>query len=276
MIDPAHPLAISAQCALLGVSRSSYYRGDEVTMNDEDLALMEQLDRLWTAHPENGSRMMVKVLCRQGVLVNRKRVQRLMRLMGICSLAPQKKTTTPHPDHFKYPYLLRHLVIDCPNQVWCADITYIPFRKGFFYLVAIMDWHSRKVLSWRLSNTLTPDFCVAALTDALAHYGTPEIFNTDQGSQFTSNDFTKVLLDKKVKISMDGVGRVLDNIFIERLWRTLKYDHVYLNPATSGTQCRDGIGIFLRYYNEDRPHSSLGDATPDEVYYQSQQNQRAA
>ena len=276
MIDPTHTLAISVQCSLLGVSRSRYYRGENQDVDEDDLALMEKLDKLWTAHPENGSRMMVKVLRRSGLIENRKRIQRLMRLMGICSLAPQKKTTIPHRDHFKYPYLLRHLVIDRPNQVWCADITYIPFKKGFFYLVAIMDWHSRKVLSWRLSNTLTPDFCVAALNEALAKYGPPEIFNTDQGSQFTSIDFTKVLLEAGVKISMDGVGRVLDNIFIERLWRTLKYDHVYLNPANSGYECRDGIGTFLRYYNEDRPHSALGDSTPDEVYYQLSNIQRAA
>ena len=171
---------------------------------------------------------------------------------------------------------MRGLSVDHPNHVWCSDLTYIPFKKGFLYLVAIMDWHSRKVLTWRVSNTMTSDFCVAALVEALALYGTPEIFNTDQGAQFTSDAFTSVLRDAGVAISMDGVGRAIDNVFIERLWRTLKYDHVYLNPAESGNACRDGITEFLTYYNEDRPHSALHDATPDEVYYQSRINQRAA
>ena len=199
-----------------------------------------------------------------------------MRLMGIRSLCPQPKTTTPNKAHPVYPYLLRDLPVTRPNQVWAADITYIPFKKGFWYLVAIMDWHSRKVLSWRLANTMTADFCVAALNEALALYGAPEIFNSDQGSQFTAEAFTSVLLDAGVKISMDGVGRAIDNVFIERLWRTLKYDHIYLNPAENGTTCRAGISEFLKYYNEERPHSSLGDATPDEVYYSLRINQRAA
>jgi putative transposase len=199
-----------------------------------------------------------------------------MQLMGLRSLSPQPSTTKAHPQHPKYPYLLRSLRIDRPNQVWCADITYIPFKKGFLYLVAVMDWHSRKVLTFRVSNTMTSDFCVAALHEALALYGTPEIFNTDQGSQFTSEAFTSVVKDADVRISMDGVGRAIDNVFIERLWRTLKYDHVYLNPAINGNACRDGIGDYLNYYNSERPHSSLDDQTPDEVYYQSRINQRAA
>jgi putative transposase len=237
---------------------------------------MQIIDKIYLAHPENGSRMMVRVLRRRGHAVNRKRVQRLMRLMGIRSLAPQPSTTKAHPAHPKYPYLLRGLSINRTNQVWCADITYIPFKKGFLYLAAIMDWHSRKVLSWRVSNTMTTDFCVATLHEALALYGTPEIFNTDQGSQFTSGVFTRILKDAGVAISMDGAGRAIDNVFIERLWRTLKYDHIYLNPAESGNACRDGIGEFLNYYNQERPHSSLNDQTPDEVYYQSRRNQRAA
>jgi putative transposase len=237
---------------------------------------MERIDRLYLAHPENGSRMMVKVLARAGVVVNRKRVQRLMNLMGIRSLAPQRKTTVVNKEHVKYPYLLRGLLIDRPNMVWCADITYVPFKKGFLYLVAIMDWHSRKVLTWRLANTMTSDFCVAALEEALARYGTPEIFNTDQGAQFTANSFVKVLLDAGVAISMDGVGRAIDNVFIERLWRTVKYDHVYLNPANSGNELRAGLNVFLNYYNQERPHSSLADLTPDEVYYRSKHQQRAA
>jgi putative transposase len=276
MIDPGLDLPVSTQCQLLGLARSTYYYESKNTESDFNLALMEEIDRLYLAHPENGSRMMTKVLRRRGHEVNRKRVQRLMQLMGLRSLCPQPKTTTPNKAHPVYPYLLRGLRVTHPNHVWCSDLTYIPFKKGFLYLVAIMDWHSRKVLTWRVSNTMTSDFCVAALAEALALYGTPEIFNTDQGAQFTSDAFTRVLLDAGVAISMDGVGRAIDNVFIERLWRTLKYDHVYLNPAVSGNACRDGITEFLTYYNEERPHSSLNDATPDEVYYQSRINQRAA
>jgi putative transposase len=258
------------------VARSTYYYERAGNESPENLALMEEIDRLYLAHPENGSRMMTSVLRRNGWPVNRKRIRRLMRLMGIKSLAPQPKTTTPNKAHPVYPYLLRGLSITRSNQVWAADITYIPFKRGFLYLVAIMDWHSRKVLSWRLANTMTADFCVAALQDALANFGAPEIFNTDQGSQFTAEAFTAVLLEADVKISMDGVGRAIDNVFIERLWRTLKYDHIYLNPAENGTKCRAGIDEFLKYYNEERPHSSLDDATPDEVYYSLRSKQRAA
>ena len=275
MIDADLVLPIADQCRLLSLARSTYYY-EGASGTPENLELMEIIDRFYLAHPENGSRMMVRVLARMGRIVNRKRVQRLMNLMGIHSLAPQKKTTIPHPEHVKYPYLLRGLNIDHPKHVWCADITYVPFKKGFLYLVAIMDWHSRKVLSWRLSNTMTPDFCVAALEEAFALYGTPEIFNTDQGSQFTATAFIKVLCDAQVTISMEGVGRAIDNVFIERLWRTIKYDHIYLNPADSGHPLRDGLETFIDYYNEDRPHSALGAATPDEVYYRSQLQQRAA
>ena len=275
MIDPDHELSIENQCALLEVPRSTYYY-EAAGESPENLALMEQIDMLYLARPENGSRMMVRVLARQGVVVNRKRVQPLMNLMGTWSLAPQRKTIVANQGHFKYPYLLRGLLIDRPHQVWCTDITYLPFAKGFMHLVAIMDWHSRKVLSWRLSNTMTVDFCVAALEEALALFGPPEIFNTDQGSQFTAHPFVKVLLDSGVQVSMDGVGRAIDNVFIERLWRTVKYDHVSLNPANSGNELRDGLEIYLNYYNEERPHSSLGDMTPDETYYQSRLQQRAA
>jgi putative transposase len=276
MIDPGLELPVSVQCQLLEVARSTYYYQSSHHESEENLILMQEIDRAYLAHPENGSRMMVRVLRRRGHEVNRKRVQRLMQLMGIRSLAPQPSTTRPHPAHPKYPYLLRHLSINRPNQVGAADITYIPFAKGFLYLVAIMDWHSRKVLSWRVSNTMTADFCVAALTEALALYGTPDIFNTDQGSQFTSEVFTGILKEVGVAISMDGAGRAIDNVFIERLWRTLKYDHIYLNPADNGTTCRDGINEFLNYYNQERPHSSLNDQTPNEVYYQTRSNQRAA
>jgi putative transposase len=276
LIDPTLELPVSVQCTLLEVARSSYYFESKNKESDLNLELMQEIDKLYLAHPENGSRMMTRVLKRRGRDVNRKRVRRLMQLMGLRSLSPQPSTTKAHPQHPKYPYLLRGLRIDRPNQVWCADITYIPFKKGFLYLVAVMDWHSRKVLTFRVSNTMTSDFCVAALQEALALYGTPEIFNTDQGSQFTSEAFTSVVKDADVRISMDGVGRAIDNVFIERLWRTLKYDHVYLNPAINGNACRDGIGDYLNYYNSERPHSSLDDQTPDEVYYQSRINQRAA
>jgi len=276
MIDPELELPVSSQCRLLSVPRSTYYYERRETESDENLVLMQAIDQLYLAHPENGSRLMTKVLRRRGHKLNRKRVQRLMRLMGIRSLAPQPSTTKAHPAHPKYPYLLRNVRVDRPNQAWAVDITYIPFKKGFLYLVAIMDWHSRKVLSWRVSNTMTADFCVAALQEALCLFGTPEIFNSDQGSQFTSEAFTNILIDAKVQISMDGAGRAIDNVFIERLWRTLKYDHIYLNPADNGIQCREGIGAFLNYYNTERPHSSLDDNTPDEVYYQSHINQRAA
>jgi putative transposase len=275
MIDPTLGLPVSDQCRLLGVARSTYYY-ERDSEGEKNLALMQEIDRIYLAHPENGSRMMTSVLRRSGHDVNRKRVQRLMRLMGIRSLSPQPKTTTPNKAHPVYPYLLRGLVIDRPNQVWAVDITYVPFKKGFWYLVAIMDWHSRKVLSWRLSNTMTTDFCVAALEEALALFGSPEIFNSDQGSQFTSESFTSVLKGAEVAISMDGVGRAIDNVFIERLWRTLKYDHIYLNPADSGGACRAGIAKYLDYYNEERPHSSLDAHTPDEVYYALRNNQRAA
>ena len=276
MIDPDQDLSVSRQCELLGVARSSYYYERGQSETEDNLELMRLIDEIYLAHPENGQRMMVRTLKRRGIFVNRKRVRRLMRLMGIRSLSPQPTTTVPNQAHPVYPYLLRDLTIDHPNHVWAVDITYVPFKKGFWYLVAIMDWHSRKVLSWRLSNTMTADFCVAALHEALALYGTPEIFNSDQGAQFTSETFTAVLKDAGVKISMDGVGRAIDNVFIERLWRTLKYDHIYLNPADSGMECRAGIARYLRYYNEERPHSSLGDATPDEVYYGLRINQRVA
>jgi len=275
VIDPGLEVSVSLQCQLLEVARSTYYYQSQHHESEENLTLMQEIDRAYLAHPENGSRMMVRVLRRRGHEVNRKRVQRLMQLMGIRSLAPQPATTKPHPAHPKYPYLLRNLRID-RNQVWCANIMYIPFKKGFLYLVAIMDWHSRKVLSWRVSNTMTTDFCVAALHEALALYGTPEIFNTDKGAQFTSAVFTGILKEAGVAISMDGAGRAIDNVFIERLWRTLKYDHIYLNPADSGTTCREGISEYLNYYNQERPHSSLNDQTPDEAYYHTRSNQRAA
>jgi putative transposase len=217
MIEPTLELPVTDQCRLLDLARSTYYYQSTTNESEENLALWQEIDRTYLAHPENGSPMMVRVLKRKGHKVNRKRVQRLMRLVGIASLPPQPSTTKPHPAHPKYPYLLRNLSINQPNQVWCADITYISFKKGFLYLVAIMDWRSRKVLSWRVSNSMTTNFCLLALPalhKTLALCGTPEIFNTDQGSQFISGIFTGILKEADIAISMDGAGRAIDNVFI--------------------------------------------------------------
>lgn len=267
MIEPSNQqLNISQQCETLGVSRSSYYYQPK-PISQEDLDLMRKIDELYLQNPSSGSRTIVRQLDRQGITVNRKKVQRLMRLMGIEAVYPKPRTSRPHPDHKVYPYLLRGLTINRPNQVWATDITYIPMAKGFMFLVAIMDWHSRKVLSWRISNTLETAFCIEALEEALSRYGKPEIFNTDQGSQFTSNTFTKVLIDNKVAISMDGRGRCQDNIFVERLWWTLKHQYIYLHAFDTGKALRQGLGEWLQYYNHDRGHSALDDRTPDEVYH---------
>jgi putative transposase len=226
MIDPKHPkLSVVRQCALVGLNRSTWYY-TPVEESAEDLALKALIDRQFLETPYFGSRKMTEMLRRQGHRVNRKRIRRLMREMGLEVIWRKPNTSKPHPEHRIYPYLLRGLTIDRPNQVWAADVTYIPMPKGFLYLVAIMDWHSRKVLAWRLSNTMLADFCVEALEEALARYGRPEIFNTDQGSQFTSTDFTGALAAADVRISMDGKGRFLDNIFVERLWRSLKYEDI--------------------------------------------------
>ncbi len=266
-VDRAHKLPISRQCLALDISRSSAYR-KPAGVSADDIDLMRKLDELHLRRPFKGSRRLRDDLWdNYGLHVNRKRVQRLMRLMGIRALHPGAKTTRPNPQHKVYPYLLRELEINRVNQVWCTDLTYIPMRKGFLYLVAIMDWHSRKVLSWRLSNSLDAAPCVEALEEALANYGTPEIFNSDQGCQFTSEDFTDVLKDNGVKISMDGKGRWIDNVFIERLWRSLKYEEVYLKAYDSVAQARQGIGDWLMFYNEERRHASLSRMTPDQVYY---------
>jgi putative transposase len=266
-VDRAHKLPISRQCLALDISRSSAYR-KAAGASAEDIDLMRKLDELHLKRPFKGSRRLRDDLWdSHGLQVNRKRVQRLMRLMGIRALHPGAKTTRPNPKHKVYPYLLRELEINRVNQVWCTDLTYIPMRKGFLYLVAIMDWHSRKVLSWRLSNSLDAAPCVEALEEALANYGPPEIFNSDQGCQFTSEDFTDVLKDNGIKISMDGKGRWMDNVFIERLWRSLKYEEVYLKAYDSVAQAKQGIGDWLMFYNEERRHSSLSRMTPDQVYY---------
>ncbi len=266
MIDPGHGrLSIARQCNLVSISRSSYYyegKGESPL----NLKLMRLIDQQFLATPWYGSRQMTRYLRRLGYRVVRKRIRRLMLLIGLSPIYQKPRTSDPHPDHRIYPYLLRDLVIDRPNQVWCTDITYIPMRHGFLYLVAIMDWFSRKVLAWRLSNTMDADFCIKALEEALVRYGKPEIFNTDQGSQFTSVRFTQVLKDAKIKISMDGKGRWMDNVFIERLWRSLKYECVYLQAFQTGIEARAGIGQWIDYYNTSRPHSVFDGGTPEEVY----------
>jgi putative transposase len=231
-----------------------------------NLSLMRVIDAQFLETPWYGSRQMARHLRRGGYVVGRKRVRRLMAKMGVPAVYQKPRTTVPHPEHRTWPYLLRNLVIDRPDQVWCADITYIPMRRGFLYLVAIMDWASRRVLSWRLSNTMDADFCIEALEEAMARHGRPEIFNTDQGSQFTSPRFTEVLLEAGVKISMDGKGRWMDNVFIERLWRSLKYECVYLHAFETGSEARAGIGRWVTYYNAERPHSALGGRTPLEAH----------
>ncbi len=266
MIRRDHPdLSLSRQCRLLTISRSSFYYAAKGE-SPKNLALMRRIDELFLKYPFYGSRQMVRQLRREGVRVGRHRVRRLMRLMGLAAIYQAPKTSEPHPAHRIYPYLLRRLAIDRPNQVWCADITYIPVQHGFLYLVAIMDWATRHVIAWRLSNTMDAGFCVEALNEALARYGRPEIFNTDQGSQFTSLDFTGVLSDAGIRISMDGRGRCMDNIFIERLWRSLKYEAVYLHELTDGFKAERVIGDWIGFYNTERPHSALGGRTPAEVY----------
>jgi putative transposase len=266
MIEPAHPhLSVARQCMLVSIGRSTFYR-TPATETAENLALMRRLDEQFLETPWYGTRQMTRHLRRLGQAVGRKRVRRLMTKIGLTAIYQRPRTTIPHPEYRVYPYLLRNLVIDRPNQVWCADITYIPMRRGFLYLVVVMDWSTRRVLSWRLSNTMDMDFCVAALEEALARLGRPEIFNTDQGSQFTSPRFTEVLTDAGVRISMDGRGRWMDNVFIERLWRSLKYECVYLHAFETGSELRAGLLRWIGYYNGRRPHSSLGGLTPDEAY----------
>ena len=266
MIEPAHQrLSIAAQCRLLSISRSSYYYAP-VPETEVTLALMRVIDAVFLDMPWYGSRQMVRHLRRNGHDVGRRRVRRLMAKMGLSPIYQRPRTSDPHPQHRVYPYLLRNLAIEQPNHVWCADVTYIPMRRGFLYLVAVMDWATRKVLAWRLSNTMDAGFCVAALEEALARFGRPEIFNTDQGSQSTSLAFTSVLRDAKVRISMDGRGRWMDNVFIERLWRSLKYECVYLHAFETGSDLRNGLARWITYYNTQRPHSGLAGQTPAEAY----------
>jgi len=265
VVDPSHPsLSVVCQCKLLSISRSGlYYQPQGVS--EEDFTLMKLIDRQYLATPFYGARRMAVWLKNQGYRVNRKRVRRLMRIMGIRAIYRRPRTSTPAPGHKIYPYLLSGMEITRPNQVWATDITYIPMARGFLYLVAIMDWYSRYVLSWRLSNTLDASFCVEALEEALGK-GRPDIFNTDQGAQFTGEAFTGLLQQHGVRISMDGKGRYSDNLFIERLWRTVKYEEVYLKAYQDGRDARAGIGNYFRFYNTERPHQALGYRTPAEVF----------
>jgi putative transposase len=267
MIVPSHPgLSVVRQCALVGLNRSGVYhrpKGESAAT----LALMRLIDEVFLEHPFYGARQMVLHLHRLGHHIGRHRVRRLMGKMGLTPIYQRPRTSLPHPQHLVHPYLLRDLLITRPNQVWCADITYIPMRRGFLYLVAIMDWATRRVLAWRLSNTMEADFCIEALSEALAKFGRPEIFNTDQGSQFTSPRFTGLLSAAGVRVSMDGRGRWMDNVFIERLWRSLKYECVYIHAFETGSALRAGLTRWIAFYNAVRPHTALDGRTPDEAYY---------
>jgi putative transposase len=259
-------LSVVRQCALVGLARSSYYYERMVTESAENLELMRLIDELYLRRPFYGSPRITDWLRDLGWQVNEKRVARLMRLMGLQAVVPGPHTSRPHPEHRVYPYLLRGLAIVAPDEVWCADITYIPMYRGFLYLVAVMDWFSRYVLAWELSNTLESGFCVVALNQALGR-GRPGIFNTDQGAQFTSEDFTGSLEASGVRVSMDGRGRVMDNLFVERLWRTVKYEEVYLRDYADGIAARSGLAEYFHFYNTERRHQSLGRRTPEAVYF---------
>ena len=275
MVSKDHKLSVRRQCVLLTLARSTLYyqpKGESA----ENLRFMEIIDEQFLETPWYGSRQMARYMKRNNHTCGRHRVRRLMRLMRLVPIYQEPNTSKKHPQHKIWPYLLRNVVINRSNQVWCADITYIPMQRGFLYLVAIMDWHSRKVLAWRLSNSMDTTFCVEALKEALAKHGTPEIFNTDQGSQFTSGDWIDVLTDAKIKISMDGKGRWIDNRMLERLWRSLKYECVYLHAFETGSQANAGIGKWLAYYNAERPHSTHGILTPDEAYLSKTEPMRLA
>ena len=266
MIDRTHALPVTRQCQLLQLARSTAYYTPEPTA-PADLALMRRIDAVHLEYPFAGSRMRRDLLRQEGHAIGRRQVRTLMQKMGIAALYRKPNTSRRHAAPPLYPYLLRPLTIERPNQVWATDITYIPMRRGFVYLVAIVDWYSRRVLSWRLSNTLTTDFCIEALQDALRCYGKPDIFNTDQGSQFTSTEFTGVLKANGIQISRDGKGCWRDNVFVERLWRTLKYEEVYLKAYDSVSAAQASLGAYLNFYNTRRPHQSLDGNTPDTIYF---------
>ena len=275
MIDRTHQLPVTRQAELLNVSRGSVYYLPK-PMGDADLKLMRRIDELHLEHPFAGSRMLRDLLCQEGVHVGRKHVATLMRKMGIEALYRRPNTSRKHPDHPIYPYLLRHLAVTRPNQVWAMDITYIPMRKGFVYLAAVIDWCSRKVLSWRVSITMETDFCIEAVEEAIQRYGTPDIFNTDQGSQFTSEAFTGLLKQHGIRISMDGQGAWRDNVFVERLWKSVKYEEVYLKAYNTVSEARTSIGKYFEFYNRRRPHSSLDRMTPEQLYFNQRPQPKAA
>lgn len=266
LVEQADPdFSVAQQCALLGLARSSYYY-QPLGESAENLALMNRIDRLFTARPEMGVRRLYHELTTVDQPVNIKRVRRLMRLMGLEAVGPKPNLSRPQPGHIIYPYLLKGLRIEAANQVWSTDITYVPMENGFLYLCAVIDWYSRYILSWRLSNTLLADFCIEALQEALLRWGKPQIFNTDQGSQFTSQGFLKPLISNKIDISMDSKGRALDNIFIERFWRTIKYEHLYLRAYADGHSLHQGLSTYFHFYNHERKHQSLGYQTPAAWY----------
>ena len=265
MIDRGHKLPLARQAKAVGVSRSSvYYKPQPV--NGADLRLMRRIDELHLEHPFAGGRMMRDLLRQEDIYSGRRHVSTLMRRMGIEALYRKPSTSRRHPRHLVYPYLLRGLAVTRPNQAWAMDITYIPMARGFVYLAVVMDWFSRKVLAWRLSITMDTAFCVEAVEEALERYGAPDIFNTDQGSQFTSEAFTGLLKEAGIRISMDGRGSWRDNVFIERLWRSVKYEEVYLRAYETVSEARVRIGRYFEFYNSGRPHSSLGRMTPDQFY----------
>jgi len=266
MIAPNHALSITRQAALMAVSRAAVYYVPR-PLPERDLQLMRRMDELHLEAPFAGSRLLRDLLNAEGIAVGRKHVRTLMRRMGIEALYRKPRTSRRDPKAAVFPYLLRNLAIERPNQVWAMDITYIPMRRGFVYLAAVMDWKSRRVLAWRLSNTLTADFCVEALEDAVRQYGAPEIVNTDQGSQFTSLEFVTAVQRHGIRLSMDGKGCWCDNVFLERFWRTLKYEEVYLHAYDTVSDARAGIERYLDFYHRRRPHKSLGRRTPDAVYF---------
>ena len=266
MIDHSHKLPVTRQCRTLKLLRSSVYYLPRPVL-PADLALMRRIDKLHLDYPFAGARMLRDLLRREGHLVGRRHVSTLMKRMRIGAIYRKPNTSRRHPSHQVYPYLLRNLKIERPNHVWAADITYIPMKRGFVYLFVVMDWASRRVLSWRLSNTLSTDFCIDAVQEAFSIYGTPEIFNIDQGSQFTSMEFTELLKEKGVAISMDGRGCWRDNVFVERLWKSIKYEEVYLHAYDSVSEAKSGLERYLTFYNHQRPHSKLDRSTPDEVYF---------
>lgn len=275
MIDRTHTLPITCQAQVLGISRGSVYYLPR-PVSDADLALMRRIDALHLEHPFAGSRMLRDLLRQDGTTVGRKHVATLMKRMGIEALYRRPNTSRKHPGHAVYPYLLRHLAVTQPNQVWAMDITYIPMARGFVYLAAVMDWCSRRVLAWRVSISMDTDFCLEAVEEAIESYGTPEIFNTDQGSQFTSAAFTGLLQQHGIRISMDGTGCWRDNVFVERLWKSVKYEEVYLHAYESVSQAKAGIGRYFEFYNTRRPHSSLDRMTPDQFYFNALPQPKAA